>query len=299
MYCTNCGNQQSNIHQFCTNCGGKLIKTLPQPKNKKSLPIIIGVILGFLVIVYIWNWLIGYEDEPAIASPSNFSQTFNFNQVEVVASVVNIFCSSSISDEYSSGGSGTILSEDGLILTNSHIIPQDEEHILTSEYGCLVVLPDPITGYPDELFWAEPIVIPELSDEYDLAFMQIYDAYYDEEDQEYAGTYPRDFPAFDDTNRCLDEDFQLGEPVRIFGYPTIGGGNSLTITDGVLSSFLGDGLITTSAKIGQGNSGGLAVDRNGCMIGVPSMVSFDEHESLGVIISTPLMYEFLDELEFF
>ena len=58
------------------------------------------------------------------------------------------------------------------------------------------------------------------------------------------------------------------------------------MTDGVVSSLLlEEGLMITSAKISFGNSGGLAVDGNGCMIGVPSMVVGDENESLGVIIS--------------
>jgi len=84
--------------------------------------------------------------------------------------------------------------------------------------------------------------------------------------------------------------------VRIFGYPAISGGYSLTITDGVVSSFPGEGLIVTSAKISHGNSGGLAVDRHGCMLGVPSLVSVDEYESLGVIISMELINEFTTEV---
>ncbi len=188
------------------------------------------------------------------------------------------------------------MSEDGVILTNSHIIPQDETNIFVDDTGCLVVLPDSVTGQPDEVFLAHPIVIPGLSDDYDLAFMEIYAAFYDEEEQTFAGTYPRVFPAFDDTTRCRNENVQLGEPVRIFGYPAISGGYSLTITDGVVSSFPGEGLIVTSAKISHGNSGGLAVDRHGCMLGVPSLVSVDEYESLGVIISMELINEFTTEV---
>jgi len=43
-------------------------------------------------------------------------------------------------------------------------------------------------------------------------------------------------------------------------------GYSLTVTDGIVSSLSGDGLIYTSAKISHGNSGGLAVDKNGCIL---------------------------------
>jgi len=217
-------------------------------------------------------------------------------QEEIVSSVVNIFCPSIEEDEEVSGGSGIILSDDGIILTNSHIIPQDEEYIHVDEDGCLVVLPNPETGQPEEIFLATPIVIPGISDTYDLAFMSIYSAYYNEEDQEYKGTYPRKFPAFDDSTRCIEENVRLGEKVIIFGYPTISGGYSLTITEGVVSSFPGEGLVVTSAKISQGNSGGLAVDERGCMIGVPSFVSSDEYESLGVIISVDLIKQFTNEV---
>lgn len=126
--------------------------------------------------------------------------------------------------------------------------------------------------------------------------MSIYEAYYNTDTQEYDGTYPRKFPAFNDTTRCTNEDIKLGEAVRIFGYPAISGGYTLTVTDGVVSSFPGDGLIVTSAKISHGNSGGLAVDKNGCMVGVPSLVSSDENESLGVIYSMSLVNEFSNEV---
>jgi putative serine protease PepD len=237
----------------------------------------------------------------SVYSKSYFSSDFSspqnnlYNQEEIASSVVNIYCESTQSSEESSGGSGTIIHEDGIILTNSHIIPQDATSLHVGEKGCLVVLPDPINGQPSDIYWARPVVIPGLSDEYDLAIMSINSAYYDDKAQGYAGVYPRRFPVFDDTARCMNKKVQLGESVRIFGYPAISGGYSLTITDGVVSSLPGNGLIVTSAKVSHGNSGGLAVDRQGCMIGVPSMVSSDENESLGVIISMDLVNEFAEK----
>jgi len=308
VFCTNCGFQQEEENRFCTNCGQELIFSPKKglKKTKIIVYIVVGVILGLLLLFLL---LTNYEDTESetnyVKQPANnelISSTnndnYNFNQSEITASVVNIYCENIDSEEDSGGGSGTIITNDGVILTNSHIIPQDEEYILTGEEGCMVALPDPDTGQPLEFYLAEPISIPVLSDIYDIAFLQIYDAYYDEEEQEYWGTYPREFPFFNDEGRCFNENVRLGEPIRIFGYPTLSGGYNLTVTDGVVSSIDSDyGLIYTSAKIGYGNSGGLAVDRNGCMIGIPSMISSDEAESLGVIISTDLIYEFLDELE--
>ncbi|MCR4330213.1 MAG: trypsin-like peptidase domain-containing protein [Candidatus Roizmanbacteria bacterium] len=227
---------------------------------------------------------------------SKNAQKSDYNQEEIASSVVNIFCPSTVKNEETSGGSGTIMTEEGIILTNSHIIPQDKNNLHVDEEGCIVVLPDPKTGQPKDIYLAHPIVIPGLSDKYDLAYVSIYAAYYDESDKKYAGEYPRKFPTFDDTARCTNENLKLGESVRIFGYPAISGGYSLTVTDGLVSSFPGDGLIVTSAKISHGNSGGLAVDKNGCMIGVPSLVSSDENESLGVIYSMNLVNKFSEEV---
>jgi len=227
---------------------------------------------------------------------SNSSPSSEYNQDEIVTTVVNIFCPSTVRGEETTGGSGTILSEDGIILTNSHIIPQDKNNLHVSEEGCFVVLPDADTGQPKEIYMAHPIVIPDVSDKYDLAYMSIYSAFYNEKEHKYDGVYPRKFPTFDDTSKCTNENIKLGEAVRIFGYPAISGGYTLTVTDGVVSSFPGDGLIVTSAKISHGNSGGLAVDKNGCMIGVPSLVSSDESETLGVIYSSDLVREFSSEV---
>lgn len=294
MFCKSCGNEVQKGTGFCKNCGEKIIVPLKWWERNKFLSWFrkkIVIIFGIIAFVFIILIAIG-----ASTNTSNSIQITQTTQDEIAQSVVNIFCPSTVSSKNASGGSGTIITEDGLILTNSHIVPQNKTNIHVDKTGCLVVLPDPTTGQPKDIYLAHPIVINDLSDKYDLAYMKIYTAFYDKDKKEYAGVYPRKFPAFDDTGRCKHENVQLGEPVRIFGYPAISGGYSLTITDGVVSSFPGEGLIVTSAKISHGNSGGLAIDRYGCMLGIPSMVSSDEAESLGVIISMQLINKFSNEV---
>lgn len=249
-------------------------------------------IIGGIILLLALNGTFG----SSLNTASTTSNLGKYNQEEVASSVVNVFCPSTIPGENATGGSGTIIQEDGVILTNTHIIPQDEKNLHVDEKGCIVVLPDPTTGQPKEIYMAHPFVIPDLSDKYDLAFMTIYSAFYNKDEQKYKGIYPKKFPAFNDTTRCNNEKVKLGEQIRIFGYPSISSGYTLTITDGIVSSFPGDGLIVTSAKISHGNSGGLAVDQNGCMIGVPSLVSSDENESLGVIYSMDLVNKFSTEV---
>ncbi|MDP2967078.1 MAG: trypsin-like peptidase domain-containing protein [bacterium] len=290
----------------CPKCDSKSIGEIDQQGNvvikKGNLFLIIFLILISIAIIGILASIVlvslnSARQKATELNNTNYSTGPTYSNSEIAASVVNIYCENLNNPDEGSGGSGTIITTDGIILTNSHIIPQDKSYLKTPKEGCLVVLPDPITGSPKEWYWGNPIVIPGISDTYDIAYIQIYDAYYDSEEGAYWGTYPKTFPALDNS-RCIEENVKLGEPIRVFGYPEISGGYSLTVTDGIVSSF-SDGLIYTSAKISSGNSGGLAVDNNGCFIGIPAMVSNDKYESLGVIISNDLISQFVDELNIY
>lgn len=282
MFCTSCGNEIKDGAKFCTKCGKETQSPQVEKRGRfflKKKPLIIAggvIILVIIALLYFSN----QDTEPTTQ--------------DIASAVVNIYCEGE-TEEDTTGGSGTIFSEDGLVLTNAHIIP---EKYFETEGNCFVILPDPTTGSPKEIYYAYPILIPTLSEEYDLAFMQIHDVFYDQEEGKAYGEYPKIFPTYTAQKRCAEDSVKLGEPVKVYGYPAISGGYALTITDGVVSSLLPDeGLIITSAKISYGNSGGLAVDQNGCMIGVPSMVTGDENESLGIIISTDLIVEFAEQAE--
>lgn len=236
--------------------------------------------------------------QPEILDASNRSQTsIRFSaaspvsQKMIISSVVNIWCPDNISNK-ATGGSGTIWTSKGLILTNAHIIPQDRKQNPTVSH-CMVTLPNSNGGIKD-IYEGEPIIIPDLSKKYDLAFIRITGPYTDSYGVDH-GPFPSVFPDYPDFG-CLDTVVTLSEPVTVFGYPEISdNGNSLTITTGSASALPGDGTIVTSAKVTHGDSGGLAVDENGCMIGVPSMVSADEAESLGIIKSYNEVDRFIQE----
>jgi S1-C subfamily serine protease len=283
MFCIHCGKEIKDQTKYCTECGVENFVAKATKKrrflNKKSFFVFLGVITFVIISVFLYSL-----KEPVVTKSLD---------IEIASSVVNIYCDNG-TDEGTSGGSGTIMTEDGLVLTNAHIIPEtvNEDTAIT----CMVILPDPTTGAPSEIYQAYPIVLPEISEKYDLAFVQIDDVFVDDEGTVY-GDYPKIFPAYDDMKYCKSGNVILGEPIKIYGYPAISGRYALTITDGIVSSLLADeGLIITSAKISHGNSGGLAVDQYGCRIGIPSMVNSDENESLGVIISNNLISDFTDEV---
>jgi putative serine protease PepD len=73
---------------------------------------------------------------------------------------------------------------------------------------------------------------------------------------------------------------QLDSPVTLFGYPGVSGSDSITVTSGVVSTFVADAShhvtdprfqLETTARVAHGNSGGAAVDNAGELIGVPSL----------------------------
>lgn len=330
-YCPQCGNARSSQDLYCKNCGGSLDEKSRQAQSDRRQAIlafllICGLAVSVFGAIYFDEIKAGIrqtqnQDEEKIlmpsdlasSSPTTASQDLNdlfknrpqpsapvdlaasMNQQDIVSTVVNIFCPNIYNSNDISSGSGTIIDSEGIILTNSHVIPQNQYSLEVGAQGCLVTLPDPATGRPQGLYLAQPVVLQGLSDQYDLAFLKIYDAYYDP-GSPFVNPYPRDFPSLQGGEFCTGP-IVLGEELRIFGYPANSGSYSLTVTDGIVSSLPGDGTIVTSAKISYGNSGGLAVDRNGCMLGVPTMINIDAGGSLGVIVSLDLVKEFFSRAE--
>jgi len=88
-----------------------------------------------------------------------------------------------------------------------------------------------------------------------------------------------------DDKACYKENItaELGDEVLILGYPGIGS-NSLTVTEGIVSG-IDYPYLTTSAKIDEGNSGGVAVLVKGdCLLGIPTGSVVGQIESLGRIL---------------
>lgn len=298
MICKHCKKEIKDGIKFCNFCGDKFIDFSKTENEEMEIKAVFNRSFYFKIAIGVVGLLVLYiiiSDKPF----SFLSDDREIDQRVLTSSVVNVLCDAG--EDEISGGSGTIITTNGMVLTNSHVIPQNEEFILTSDEGCLVILPNRQTGQPEEIYWAKPIVVPGLSDDYDLAYLEIYDAFTDE-DGEVKGRYPRTFPSiFAEENKhddiCQFRKQKLGDSIRVFGYPQTSGGFYLTVTDGVISSFSDEGVILTSAKIDQGNSGGLAVDQKGCMVGVPVAVSEGTYQNLGVIISTDLILEFSEKLD--
>ena len=161
-------------------------------------------------------------------------------------------------------GSGTIISPDGLILTNDHVVSSTRYEEVVALLVSLTVAQDqpPVDSYYAHVVQADAAL--------DLAVIK---------------------PAQDMEGNDLDynqlklpfvplgdsDTLDLGEAIVILGYPVIGGG-TITLTRGEVSGFTSEepfgnrAFIKTSGTIAGGNSGGLAVDEEGQIVGVPTQL---------------------------
>jgi hypothetical protein len=165
-------------------------------------------------------------------------------------------------------GSGTLVSPTGRIFTNRHVIAEgDEYHIY--------VLEDP-NELPVYRYQARLI---GFSSDFDFAELQI--------DRD------RDGNAIDIAELALPyvdvraSEHVRGDDVYVFGYPGVGEGY-LNVTQGTITAVRSGNVndvriptwYQTDAQIAPGNSGGLAVDAAGAMVGIPSWV-VTEYETGG------------------
>ncbi|MCB1456842.1 MAG: trypsin-like peptidase domain-containing protein, partial [Nitratireductor sp.] len=155
-------------------------------------------------------------------------------------------------------GSGVIVSQDGVILTNNHVIENmDEVKVALSdgrEFECEILLKDPKS---------------------DLAVLKV-----------------RDKVRLDPIEIADSDEVEVGDLVLAIGNPF---GVGQTVTSGIVSavsrSLAGVNdygyFIQTDAAINPGNSGGALVDMNGRLIGINSAIYSRTGSSVGIGYAIP------------
>lgn len=191
---------------------------------------------------------------------------------EIYAKVIPSIVSIEVYSAYSaSTGTGVIMTEDGYIVTNHHIIENHSEGYVVLSDG---------SEYEARLVGSDV--------ESDLAVLKI-DA---------QGLTPAEFGT--------SEQMQVGDTVLAIGNPL---GSELfgTMTEGIVSAINRDvnvggytmSLIQTTAALNPGNSGGALINTAGQVVGITNMKMMSDYETiegLGFAIPTVWAKEIVDTL---
>jgi serine protease Do len=192
-------------------------------------------------------------------------------------------------------GSGSLVEGSNLIYTNRHVV---EGHYEFEIYG----LTDP-TNPVEPLFQAELL---GFSEEYDFAVLRITGDMNGNpviNPHQYIARYSDSGVAPELQKAGLRTIPGRGDQIAIFGYPGIGD-NELVFTTGIVSSVMYDTFTEeripiwyrTNAEMSPGNSGGVATDMNGNIIGIPTYVRSESRTGgrLGSLLSMHVVQEIVD-----
>ncbi|MCA9262521.1 MAG: trypsin-like peptidase domain-containing protein [Planctomycetales bacterium] len=165
-------------------------------------------------------------------------------------------------------GSGSIVDPSGIILTNCHVANPRAMGMSAPPADRLGIAITERSDEPPALSYFAEVVAE--SPELDLAILRIV------ADVRGRRAGSLSLPTVDIGD---SDSLQIGDRLSIFGYPGIGG-ETVTFTSGNVSGFSRDAnvavhraWIKTDATIAGGNSGGMAVNEYGQLIGVPTQAA--------------------------
>jgi serine protease Do len=246
-------------------------------KNSKLFQLLIAVaVLGLAVLAC--------GPTPAVVTPTQemqatpVSNTTNNNnntvvtsRADLIAATVQIFGvhikNGEIRPFYV--GSGSLISSNGLILTNAHVADPAAVGETGSTPDALVI--GIVKSEDQPPVYAYRADIRAIDGYMDLAVIQISSTVKGDSLDPNSLNLPY-------VNLGNSDDVHVGDHINILGFPAIGG-DTITYTSGDVAGFsseekLGDrAWIKTDATISGGNSGGMGTNEQGLLIGVPSIAS--------------------------
>ncbi len=180
-----------------------------------------------------------------------------------------------------STGSGSIITAKGHILTNYHVVSDDNGKLINNGTNVIIAVP------PAEGDNAQPKYRAKVADfdaKLDLAIIQLM-AMAD------GATLPSNL-GLTPIPLGSSKSVNIGDTIIIIGFPGLGG-SSLTVTRGIhsgISRFTDDpgSFIKTDTEINRGNSGGTAINAAGELIGVPTAGRFDREVSGKIGLVRPI-----------
>jgi S1-C subfamily serine protease len=167
-----------------------------------------------------------------------------------------------------STGSGSIITAKGHVLTNYHVVSDDNGKLINQGNNVVIAVP-PAEGENAQPKYRAKVV--DFDAKLDLAVIQLL-----------AMADGAALPANLGLNPIplgSSKSVNIGDTVIIIGFPGLGG-SSLTVTRGIhsgIARFTDDpgSFIKTDTEINRGNSGGTAINAAGELIGIPTAGRID------------------------
>ncbi len=223
------------------------------------------------------------------------------------AATVRIFGESTLVDDPTQSvqysGSGSIIRSDGLILTNAHVAAPESPG-LAEQYGTentpanpdylLISLTDGMTDTNAPPAYRARVV--EADGYLDVAVIEIY--------ADVDGNELTDDPDLPTVPLGSSGDLRSGDDVTVLGFPAVARSqNTITVTTGVISTLLDDpdlgprSELDTDARIAAGNSGGMAINNDAELIGIPTAILVDGPSQSGRIRAIDPVKDLIEQAE--
>jgi S1-C subfamily serine protease len=208
--------------------------------------------------------------------------------IKTIVKIYNISNSSTVS------GTGTLIDNQGHILTNKHVIEESNSYYSPSSSILAICLTVSIDEKPKCSYTAEIVAIGD--GDIDLAILKI-----DKKLNYTSGKFSTSTLGSNDLNSLKYKNIllesntkaELKSPVNVIGYPGVGG-DSISLTQGIYSGNIDQTYFKTDAKVNSGNSGGAAFDNNNRFLGVPTAVSGGQG-NIGYIIKAQVVIDFIKQ----
>ena len=260
--------------------------------NAKAILLASGAAFVVLIIIVVLGWQAGGDPDPSPTStpttevprpteeePPAADDGLSDEELQTAKLATVMLTAESTDGDGNTvawGGSGSLITPDGLILTNAHVAAPQSMGLAelygpddTRDPAFLLVS---LTREADDLP-AAPAFRAELvatDGELDIALIQIVATATGDPLPEGELDLPT-VPIGDSST------LRTGDNLTVLGFPSISDSETVSVTRGVLSTFIADpdlgserAEIDTDARIAPGNSGGMAINDDGELIGVPS-----------------------------
>jgi S1-C subfamily serine protease len=179
-----------------------------------------------------------------------------------------------------STGSGTVVSDKGYVVTNFHVVGDTKtgRFYNSQRVAALAINQANLRGMPN---WTYTARVVQADPNLDVAILKVVGLVDNEKAALPANLGLTVVPIGN------SDDVQIGDEVSVLGFPGIGG-DTVTFTQGRISGFLDENTdgesewFKTDAEVNHGNSGGLAINDAGEMVGIPT-AGVSDREDIGKI----------------